>query len=149
MALPVAEGIPAPAPVPPAADDAATRQPATGTVLFVDDEELIRRFAKSALATAGFRVLVARDADEALEVFGSHRDEVSVALVDLTLPGPDGREIRRRLHAQRPDLPVLLSSGFRGDDNEKLEREGFAGFLQKPYRLEELLSALRAAIAGD
>jgi len=68
-------------------------------------------------------------------------------LMDLTMPRLDGREAFQRLRALEPDLRVILSSGYdEGDSLRELSQQGLTGFLQKPYRLKELSTALRAAL---
>jgi two-component system, cell cycle sensor histidine kinase and response regulator CckA len=109
-----------------------------GTVLLVDDEPAVRSFVRSVLGRAGYRVLEAENGEEALRVWAGHRAEVEVVLTDLTMPLLGGRELGRRLRADRADLPVLYMSGFTdelvmgGDPSRE-------GFLPKPFPPQELL----------
>jgi CheY-like chemotaxis protein len=113
----------------------------------VDDEAPVREVAGRLLEAAGFRALRARDGVEAIEWFRSHAVEVRLVLLDLTMPRLDGEQTLRQLRQIRPDVPVVLMSGF--SEAELLGR--FAemapsGFVQKPFRSEELLAAVRRAL---
>ena len=113
-----------------------------GTVLVVDDEDALRQLARTVLQRAGYRVLCAVDGIEALERFGDGRG-VDTVLLDLTMPRLDGHDTLARLTAIRPDLPVILSSGY--GEQEVRADEG-ALFLRKPWRAADLLSLVGRAI---
>ncbi len=120
-----------------------------GLVLVVDDEPVILETAEAALMHMGFTVLSARDGVEALEVFRAHPGEIRLVLLDLTMPRMDGRETFQALRQLRPDLPVILSSGY----NEQESVQGFlgrrlAGFIQKPYPLKALRAVIAAVLSG-
>ena len=120
---------------------------AGGTVLVVDDEEAVRYVARAALEAAGFEVLLAADGREAVELFGRYADDISVVLLDLTMPKLSGDEVLDGIRAIRPEVPVILSSGFSAQ--EAAARFGgreVAGFLQKPYRVSELSERIREAL---
>jgi two-component system, cell cycle sensor histidine kinase and response regulator CckA len=128
-----------------AAGVAGRKAPARGTVLLVDDEELVLRSTQRLLQHLGFTVLVARGGADAVRLLEQHGGEVSLAVLDLLMPGMDGSETFRRLRALKPELRVYLSSGFiASETTAALIAEGAAGFLQKPFRLEDLSSALGA-----
>jgi PAS domain S-box-containing protein len=117
-----------------------------GLVLLVEDEPMLRQMAQSMLELLGCEVITAGDGVEALEVFRKHQDHVRCALLDLAMPRMDGWETLAALRALRPDLPVILASGYdearvmQGDHPERPQT-----FLQKPYRMRELEEALGAA----
>lgn len=117
------------------------------TVLVVDDEEVVRALAIRVLERAGYRVLSASGGHDALALLEAHRGEVAAVLLDLCMPDLHGREVLARIRASDPGLPVVLSSGL--DPSEAGEGGDGVSFLQKPYRLGELLEAVRAAIAGE
>ena len=118
-----------------------------GTVLLVEAEVTLRNMATMMITRLGFRVLVAKDGVEALEVFRQHQDEIRCVLCDLTMPGMDGWETLAALRALRPDLPVILASGhdeaqvMQGDHPELPQ-----AFLHKPYRMADVQAALGAAV---
>ncbi|HWO10770.1 MAG TPA: PAS domain-containing protein, partial [Polyangiaceae bacterium] len=85
---------------------------ARGTLLLVDDEDLVRTTSSVMLEDAGFRVLAAADGQEGLELFERHMAEIDAVILDLTMPRLDGEQCLRRLRALRPGIPVLLMSGY-------------------------------------
>lgn len=118
---------PAPAPRIPAAA-------AGELILVVDDEEIIRRTAKSMLERHGYTVVVADDGQKALELFQVLADKVALVLLDMTMPVLSGEETFRLMKNVRPGIKVLLSSGY--NESEAIRRftgKGLAGFIQKPY----------------
>jgi PAS domain S-box-containing protein len=124
------------------------RKIATGTVLVVDDDEAILEVAKDMLEHEGYRVLLAADGREGLEAVRRYGEAISVVLLDMTMPGLTGEEAFQELRRIRPNLPVILSSGF--SEVEIVTRfagKGLAGFLQKPYRAETLFGKLREVLA--
>lgn len=121
----------------------ATHAP-TAVILLVEDELLVRMFAVDALEDAGFRVLQAGTAAEALLALQGSPD-VRAALVDIGLPDRPGDQLAGEMHALRADLPIVIASGRSGREL----RERFAGnqritILVKPYTASLLLDALAA-----
>ena len=132
---------------PQQAEEAPELQPrlAQGTVLVVDDEETVRQVAKTSLERFGYRVLLARNGIEAVEIFGQSPDQVTLVLLDLTMPLMSGEETLGRLRAIRPDVPVLLSSGY--NQIEVIKRftgRGLAGFIGKPYSSATLIEKIKS-----
>ena len=111
-----------------------------GLVLVVDDEEIVRSTTRSFLKVLGYSVLVANDGLEAIELAKERAGELSLVLLDMTMPRLGGVETCVELKKIRPDLPVILSSGY--DVEAATSRftgdEGFDGFIQKPYKLRKL-----------
>lgn len=122
-------------------------QRGTGTVLVVDDEETVRVVAKRMLKGAGFAVLTACDGEEAVALYRQHQQEIVCVLLDLTMPKQNGEESFRALRQIRPDVRVVLSSGYNAEF-ATARFAGLAGFLQKPYQLNTMVAAVRDAIAG-
>jgi hemerythrin-like metal-binding protein len=119
----------------------------SGTVLVVDDEEALRAMAGGALCRLGFKVLEARDGQEALEVFEANREQISLILMDLTMPRMDGEAAFRVLRRAGARVPIILSSGFGPEEvMQRFTGKGLAGFLQKPYRFQALVDAVRDAL---
>ncbi len=116
----------------------------TGTVLLVDDEEVILEVGKELLEGMGYRVLIAKDGKEAIEVYDKDRDEIDIVVLDLVMPNMGGGQAYDRMKEINPDIKVLLSSGFSidGEASEILER-GCNGFIQKPFTLKELSHEIR------
>jgi hemerythrin-like metal-binding protein len=129
----------------PAAPAAAL--PGDGTVLLVEDEEALRTVAAQALRQLGYEPLEAADGVEALQRFETHRGELRLVFMDLTMPNMDGDRAYRELRLAGATLPIVLTSGFAAQEALRPFRgRGVAGFLPKPYRLQELGAALRAAL---
>jgi PAS domain S-box-containing protein len=105
-----------------------------GTVLVVDDEHLIRRTAKSVLENAGFKVVLAEDGYQAIEMFRAKCGEIDLVLLDMSMPRMSGEETLVLLQTIQPDVRVILSSGYNeAEAIGHFEGKGLAGFLQKPY----------------
>ncbi len=116
----------------------------TGTVLLVDDEEIILEVGKELLEGMGYRVLTAKDGKQAMEVYKKDRDEIDIVVLDMVMPNMGGGEAYDRMKEINPDIKVLLSSGFSidGEASEILER-GCNGFVQKPFTMKELSGKIR------
>lgn len=133
------------------ADAAAGRQPrwtGEGTILVVDDEETVRTVASRMLKAHGYQVVLAADGREALARFRERAGEFRLVLLDLTMPHMNGEETFREMRHLQPDARVLLMSGF--NEQEAVNRftgKGLAGFLQKPFTPESLLSKLQEVLA--
>jgi DNA-binding NtrC family response regulator len=132
----------------PAAVDPARGQWSKGTetVLLVEDAPMIRRLAREIMLRAGYTVIEASDADEAMRLAGKY-DRIDMLLTDLIMPGPSGVDLADQLRAVRPDIRVLFMSGY--TDNA-IVRNGMLGesasFLQKPFTPAELLRKVRHVI---
>jgi len=122
---------------------------AGGTILVVDDEETVRSIVRSMLERAGYDVLCASDGQEAVDILRESPGEIRCVVLDLTMPRMTGEECFRRLRELRPDLRVLVSSGYdREDVTGRFRENELAGFIQKPYRYADLVAALLRAAEG-
>jgi PAS domain S-box-containing protein len=118
-----------------------------GNVLVVDDEDLVRNMARFTLERCGYTVEQAADGRDAVEKVAARSAEFAAVVLDLTMPVMSGEEALIRIREIRPDLPVLLSSGF--SEAEAVKRfadRGLAGFLQKPYTATALARKVKAAL---
>ncbi|RLL53725.1 response regulator [Mariprofundus sp. EBB-1] len=112
-----------------------------GGVLLVDDEEAVRDVARRLLEREGIRVFTANDGEHAVHMFREHAHEISMVLMDLTMPIMDGEEAFHAIRAMNPDASIVLSSGFLDNDAiDRLKHNGLAGFMKKPYTRNALLS---------
>ncbi len=118
-----------------------------GTVLLAEDQEMVRDAARAMLVHFGFEVIAARDGAEAVEIFRDRADEIRLVLTDLTMPRLNGWETLTALRKMRPDIPVILASGYdaaqamEGDHAEQPQV-----FLPKPYQMAGLKAALGKAL---
>lgn len=115
----------------------------SGTLLLVDDEDAVRGIASEMLQQLGFDLLTASDGRTAIELFAAN-PQVGIVLLDLTMPHMDGERCLVELQKIRPDVKVVMSSGYTEYEvTRKLSGKQLAGFIQKPYRLNALVEALR------
>jgi DNA-binding NtrC family response regulator len=115
-------------------------------ILVIDDEVHIREVVRDSLDFVGIATLTAATGADGLALLASHRDEIEVVLLDLRMPGMDGRETLRRLRALAPHLPVILASGI-GDLGLTDELAGDARVLPlaKPFALDSLVDTIQRA----
>jgi CheY-like chemotaxis protein len=114
----------------------------------VDDETAVRDLAKCALESNGYDVLLAVDGLEAIQRVETH-PEIRAVLLDLTMPRMGGDTAASRIRALRPELPVLLSSGYFGSEaDESFAETSASRILQKPYSPADLLEKLGSLLEG-
>ena len=114
------------------------------TILLAEDEPSVRDVALRVLRGAGYSVLVASDGKQALDMFRAHADRIDLILLDVIMPGPDGRLVYEQVRRQSPTLPVLFCSGYSGGSvGEYLVEDMPVNLLQKPFKTEELLFMVR------
>ncbi len=117
------------------------------TILLVDDEEIIRALCSSVLTRHGYRVMAAADGREALQVYSQHERDIDLVILDLSMPNLSGMETLERLRAFRPDVRVILSSGYSLDtSHDLLQQKGVSGFIPKPYQPQDLVRMVRQAL---
>jgi two-component system cell cycle sensor histidine kinase/response regulator CckA len=114
------------------------------TILLVDDEQTIVDVMEKALLLTGYKVLVARGGEEAIEVFKKNRDRIDLVILDMIMPGMGGGKAFDSLRAIHPGVKVILSSGYSidGEASQILAR-GCNGFIQKPFGIKELSQKIR------
>ena len=118
-----------------------------GTILVADDEALILDVTERILTKAGYTVLKAQDGEECLALFEQHKNEIDGVLLDMTMPKMSGGEVFLSISDMAPDIPVVLSSGFNEQEaSAKFGGRKPAGFLQKPYRANDLVSAIHRVL---
>jgi CheY-like chemotaxis protein len=118
-----------------------------GTILVIDDEEMVRCLAKAALESYGYKVLVADNGVLGVETFTTLGNQVILVLLDMTMPVMSGKETLRRLKKIRPDVPVVLSSGYNEVETvRQFASNGFVGFIQKPYTAGQLAENIKTVL---
>ncbi len=116
----------------------------SGIVLLVDDEETVRSIGAEMLKELGYTTLLASDGREALAMFTKHPD-INFVILDLTMPHMDGEQCFRELRRLRPDIRVIISSGYNEQEvTQKFCGKGLAGFIQKPYKLSGLREVIKS-----
>lgn len=116
------------------------------TILLVDDEAVIRNVGRAILQRQGYQVLLAQDGQEAVEIYQREGHRIHLVILDLTMPRLSGRDTLRQLLQINPAVLVLLSSGYTADSVPEVGKEGVLGFVNKPYRPQDLTQAIRAAL---
>jgi CheY-like chemotaxis protein/two-component sensor histidine kinase len=120
----------------------------TGTVLVVEDEELLRLSVSKALRKRGFSVMKASDGSTAMDLMRAHKDDIDVILLDVTLPGISSREVFEEAQRLRPGLKMILTSAY----GKETVAATFAGlridhFIRKPFQLGDLVRCLLGALS--
>jgi len=121
-----------------------------GTVLLVDDEEVILEVGQDLLEAMGYRVLTARDGKEAIGVYRKNQDEIDFVLLDMIMPAMGGGEAYDKMKEINPKVKVLLSSGYSIDSQAKeILARGCNAFIQKPFSMKELSQAIREVLGKE
>ncbi|MBW1696010.1 MAG: response regulator [Deltaproteobacteria bacterium] len=120
------------------------------TVLLVDDEENVVEVGKAMLEHMGYRVLVARNGYEAVDVYKKYAEQIDLLILDMIMPGMGGGRTFDIIKEINASIKVLLSSGYslNGEAAEILRR-GCSGFIQKPFTLEELSEKINSVLGSD
>jgi two-component system, cell cycle sensor histidine kinase and response regulator CckA len=117
------------------------------TILVVEDERLMRRLLERILCTDDTSVLLAADGQEAVDIYRDHKWEISVVLLDLGLPKLSGWEVFKNIKQQNPDVRVIVASGYLDPDiKNRMHDAGVQYFIEKPYKLNELIATLHGVI---
>jgi len=133
-----------------AAPPASLSAPAArGTLLVVDDEQLVRTTLCMALEDSGFQVYSAENGRAGLEVFQLHFGEIDAVILDLTMPELDGWQCLDRLRAVRRDLPVILISGYAAESSAPAHITPVPTFLRKPFDPDELVREVARLVASS
>jgi two-component system, cell cycle sensor histidine kinase and response regulator CckA len=114
-------------------------------ILLVDDEPFILETAAEILQSHGYTTCTATNGREALERYHEMRADIRLVLTDLMMPEMDGIALIRALRTEAPDLPILAASGMMGEKADAVMSAGADGFLSKPFTVDRLTTALRAA----
>lgn len=127
--------------------DAETLLRGGETLLLVDDEKAVLGIAEEILATHGYRVLTAGSGEETLEIFKSRDHSIDLVVLDLGMPGMGGQRCLKELLALDPGIKVLIASGYSiHTHGRKVLESGAKGFINKPYRLVDMLKTIRSVL---
>ena len=114
------------------------------TILLVDDESIILQVGRRLLKELGYRVFIANNGKSAMKILSACKDDIDLVILDLVMPEMNGREVYTRMKQIKPDLHVLLASGYSIDwQARELIEEGCHGFIQKPFKFNELSGQIR------
>ncbi|PLX49445.1 MAG: hypothetical protein C0613_07465 [Desulfobulbaceae bacterium] len=117
------------------------------TVLLVDDEKSLLDIGKRLLEDNGYQVLLAGSGEEAVEIFRQQGDEIDLVLLDVSMPGMGGRRCLKELLALKPQVKVIIASGYAVDDSlQEILEEGALAYVAKPYTMVDLLNTIHKAL---
>ncbi len=118
-----------------------------GTVLIIDDETPVLTVTAKLVESLGYTAKTAQSGNEALDIFQASHGVVDCIILDLIMPNTNTSELLSRLRTLRPNIPVILASGYslEGQAKKILAMDGVA-FLQKPFTLEDLSKKLHLAL---
>jgi len=120
---------------------------AAPTILIIDDDASVQKFAAAALTASGYKTLLAADVQEALDL-AEKSSKIDLALIDVMLPSGSGIELASALISQRRDVLVLYMSGFPADAIQTVQHDGGpdGGFLEKPFTAKSLIERVREVL---
>jgi CheY-like chemotaxis protein len=131
----------------PAEESKSAAMEVGGLVLVVDDEESVRSVTKMMLERRGFTVLTAEDGRAGVDAFRAHAQDIRAVILDMTMPHMNGEQAFGEIRRINPEMPVILASGYNEQDaTSRFAGKGLAGFIQKPFRMKDLLEKLRQAL---
>jgi CheY-like chemotaxis protein len=135
--------------LPPRAVAPAKLLPNGKTILLVDDEAMVRSAAKAVLERSGYSVLLAENGHEAVQMFERIAGDVALVILDLTMPVMGGEQAFDLLRRIRPDLRILLSSGYgERDATQHFRGKRLSGFIHKPYSTAQLLEEVKSVLGS-
>jgi CheY-like chemotaxis protein len=116
----------------------------TGTVLFVDDEDMIRDVGRDIIGKLNYKVLVAKSGKDAIKIYKKYQKKIDIVIMDMIMPEMGGGELYDKLKKINPDVKVLLSSGYYINGlARKILSRGCNGFIRKPYKIKDLSQKIR------
>ncbi|MDO9559476.1 MAG: response regulator, partial [Syntrophales bacterium] len=116
-------------------------------LLLVDDEEYLLETTRMLLERSGYRVLTAENGEKAIEIFKNEKTKISLVILDLMMPGMGGIRCLEALRDIDPQVKVIISSGYITNSKQReVMDKGAAGFIQKPYRRQDILNLARGVL---
>ncbi|MDI6729306.1 MAG: ATP-binding protein, partial [Thermodesulfovibrionales bacterium] len=122
----------------------------SGTILVIDDETDVRELCKDMLEPLGYTVLLAGSGSDGINLFRAMKDKISLVIVDMIMPKMGGSEVFQALKTIKPDIKVILCSGYSHEGFagiDKLLKSGAAGFVQKPFTRHSIAQAIKKALS--
>jgi CheY-like chemotaxis protein len=133
-------------PVPPSLHLEEVR--GSGTLLLVDDEDMVREVAVTMLEYIGYTVIPASGGKEAVSIYQRQQDQIDLVILDMIMPDMTGAQTFDALKRLNPKVRVLLSSGFSAEGQAaEILRRGCGGFIQKPFQMAALSLKIKESLA--
>ena len=123
---------------------------AIGTILVAEDEEFVQLFLKAILARAGYRLIVAKDGEEALRKFKKHQDKISLVISDIVMPKMNGRVLYEEICKIKPRIKIIFISGYLPDTinfNGMLMDQ--VRFITKPFSKKALFEEIKSIVGSN
>jgi len=115
-----------------------------GKILLIDDNELLQDLGRDILEHLGYTPVIASGGEEGIEIYAREKDEIRAVLLDVVMPGLGGLEVFKRLKEINPRVKVLVISGYSEERRAgELLEEGALGFIQKPFKIDQLSRKLQ------
>jgi CheY-like chemotaxis protein len=116
-------------------------------VLVVDDDEMIRTVFRDILGYHGYQAILAEDGNKALEILSDPRNDIALVVLDLIMPGLSGMEVYTSIRKVRPDIEIVISSGYPIDDETRDFLTGdHVAFVSKPFSVDEFMDKIQAGL---
>ena len=119
-----------------------------GKVLVADDDESMRELVVDVLESTGYSVIATANGMEAIRVFKERKNEICLVILDRKMPEMNGDDAFRAMKTAGLNVPLLISSGSSKGEKELID-EGVAGFIMKPYRIDELIEKIKSALENQ
>jgi two-component system, cell cycle sensor histidine kinase and response regulator CckA len=120
------------------------------TILLVDDDQMIRDLGSRILTKSGYNVITASNGNEALKLYRTQSERISLIILDLIMPEMGGRQCLEGLLRLDPSVKVVIASGYSTDGPTKEAlTSGAKGFVNKPYDIRQMLQVVRAILDGE
>jgi len=117
------------------------------TILLVEDDSIVLFVNKTRLERLGYKVITATGGEMALDIFERHAKDIQLVISDIIMPGISGMELFNRLKRQKPDVKMVLATGYSiGHEDDKLLNQGIAALIQKPFSREQLADMVRETL---
>jgi len=119
------------------------------TILLVDDEDIIINVGKEILEALGYTVITASGGREAIDIYGSRKDEIGLVILDMIMPDMEGGRTFDVLKGIKPEVRVMLASGYSlNSEAESIMQRGCKAFMQKPFNVYSLSLKIREILEG-
>ena len=117
------------------------------TILLVDDEKSVLDVCEEILAAIGYNVFAASNGEEALSIYKANKNSINLVILDMIMPGLSGGETYDALKLIKPDVKVMLSTGYSiSDQAKKIMERGCQSLIQKPFRMDDLSQKIREVL---
>nr|MBF0221725.1 response regulator [Desulfobulbaceae bacterium] len=120
------------------------------TILIVDDEAIITSMLVDYLKSLGYKTMLATNGIEAVAIVAEHKDAIDIVILDINMPLMDGCEAYAKFIEIKPDINVLVSTGYVSScETQEILQKGAKGFIQKPFKMDEIKGKISTILRSD